>query len=362
MVKGLRRLQPGQSKKRPRISIVISARNEEGNIKYCLDSITSQDYPDFEILIANDRSTDNTQSIVENFISQNPQANIKLLNIEEADKPPQWSPKKFALKKLIEMSSGEIILTTDADCQPPAGWASHMIKEFKEGVELVAGFSFYEKIKGMNHIFYQLQALEFFSHMAVASGAICQQFPITSSGTSLGYRKKWFLEVNGFDDISNQMSGDDDFLLHKLSNQNPSAIRFCWHEDARVITFPAPTVNALWNQRKRWASKTPDYPKKVVWLLGFVFAFYLTILISLIWGTIQVTLYNNWLDLYAAFGVWGIKTALDYWVMEIATEKFKQEHLMMIFLPTAILHIPLIIGAVTFGTLGSFVWKEHKSK
>lgn len=355
-------MKNGKSQSLPRLSILVSARNEESNIGHCLDSIISQDYPFFEILIANDRSTDKTKSIVESFIKKHSEKDMKLVNIGDNDLPPDWSPKKFALNQLIEMSSGEIILTTDADCMPPSGWASHMIKEFEEGIELVAGYSFYEKISEMNSLFYQLQALEFFSHMAVAGGGICQQFPITSSGTSLAYRKTWFQRVGGFNEIFDQISGDDDFLLHKLSIHDPKAIRFCWHEKARVVTFPAPTLRSLWNQRKRWASKTPKYPSKVVWLLSCVFLFYFAILFSLFFGVFQVLTHDIWLDLYAALGAWCTKTALDYWVMDVAARKFNKGSLMTLFLPTAILHIPLILGAVIFGTLGSFSWKNQNSK
>ena len=110
----------------PFVSVVIAARNEEGNIERCIEALKKQDYSNklFEVIIINDRSTDNTAEIIAGKTDS--VSNFHTLTIK--DLPVNTSPKKFALQKGIEASKGEIILTTDADCVPKPGWISGMVK------------------------------------------------------------------------------------------------------------------------------------------------------------------------------------------------------------------------------------------
>lgn len=359
LLKGLNRLKAGTSAQKPGVSVIVSAKDESSNIKDCIESLVANKYHNFEILIANDRSVDNTPDILNDLKASYPDK-LKILHISANDNIDGWSPKKFALNKLIEMSQHSIILTTDADCRVPPLWIDSMVKEFEEGVEFVVGFSYYQQIPGMNNLLFKLQALEFLSHMIVASGAIAIKFPITSSGTSLGYRKDWFYSVNGFGDVSHILSGDDDLLLHKLSANEPQKIRFCHSHLGEVKTFPAKTVSELWHQRKRWASKTTKYTPQVVALLGTVFAFYLSICTWILWGAYELVVNENLVHIIIGSVFWTIKTLMDYSVMSRGTKIFRREELLSIFLPTAIFHIPLIVGAVLWGLTQPIVWNAPK--
>ena len=112
----------------PNVSVIISARNEEKNIGKLIESLVEQDYPinKFEILIANDRSNDNTSKILIEY--QKKISNIKILNINQT--PIGWANKKWALSQLIDLANSDIILQVDADCVTPPTWIKTMIGNF----------------------------------------------------------------------------------------------------------------------------------------------------------------------------------------------------------------------------------------
>ncbi|KAA3606530.1 MAG: glycosyltransferase [Calditrichaeota bacterium] len=95
----------------PFISVLIPARNEEQNIKTCLESLAKQNYPNFEILVLDDNSTDKTKTVVENFTFNEPK--VKLINGKEL--PLGWLGKNWACQQLGEKAKGEILIFTDAD-------------------------------------------------------------------------------------------------------------------------------------------------------------------------------------------------------------------------------------------------------
>ena len=95
----------------PKISVLVPARNEEGNIKDCLDSLLSQEYPDFQVIVLDDNSTDRTWEI----LSELAKNNNKLSIIKGKPLPPGWFGKHWACHQLAENAEGDLILFTDAD-------------------------------------------------------------------------------------------------------------------------------------------------------------------------------------------------------------------------------------------------------
>ncbi|MDP8233113.1 MAG: glycosyltransferase, partial [Candidatus Zophobacter franzmannii] len=99
------------------VSVCIAARNESENLRKLLTALVNQTYSNklFEVLIADDDSTDNSRDIIRSFADKYPF--IKLLEVK--DRLEVISPKKNALTRAIAQTTGEIILTTDADCVVP---------------------------------------------------------------------------------------------------------------------------------------------------------------------------------------------------------------------------------------------------
>ena len=92
----------------PFVTIVVPARNEANNIRACLDSIFKQDYPNYEVIVADDHSTDETAEIVK-------QTKARLLLMKDYPSNTVVAFKKRAIEAAISISSGEIIVTTDAE-------------------------------------------------------------------------------------------------------------------------------------------------------------------------------------------------------------------------------------------------------
>ncbi len=106
-------LEPAEAAKSgAKISVIVPAKNEEQNITRCLFHLGAQDYPNYEILVVDDRSTDRTAHLVENFqkISKIP---IKLIHIEKL--PANWTGKNYAMFTGSKAAQGQWLLFTDAD-------------------------------------------------------------------------------------------------------------------------------------------------------------------------------------------------------------------------------------------------------
>ena len=95
----------------PRLSILVPARNEESNIRTCVESLLAQEYPDFEVLVLNDNSTDGTSAILKQISKRDAR-----LRVFDGETPPSgWLGKHWACHQLAQRASGELILFTDAD-------------------------------------------------------------------------------------------------------------------------------------------------------------------------------------------------------------------------------------------------------
>ena len=136
---GLSRKAETSGHKREFVSVIIAARDEEINIRNCLEHLVNHTYPAelYEVIVIDDNSSDSTYGIVEEF-SRN-YKNIFIYKLTEYN--PGYSPKKQALNLGIDRSRGSMILTMDADCEAGPGWIESMTGGFDDSTGLVAGFS-----------------------------------------------------------------------------------------------------------------------------------------------------------------------------------------------------------------------------
>ena len=95
----------------PRVSILVPARNEEGTIEQCITSLLAQDYPDLDVLVLDDDSTDGTQEILCRLAA----ADRRLRVLEGRPLPAGWMGKHWACQQLLEHADGEYVLYVDAD-------------------------------------------------------------------------------------------------------------------------------------------------------------------------------------------------------------------------------------------------------
>ena len=123
----------------PLISVLIPARNEEANIKACLDSLRQQDYPNFEIIVLDDSSTDKTAEIVARIAAEEPR--LKLLRGQPL--PQGWAGKPFACYQLAQEARGSWLLFTDADTvNAPSTLSTVLDVALASNAALISGFPY----------------------------------------------------------------------------------------------------------------------------------------------------------------------------------------------------------------------------
>ena len=238
-----------------KITIIIPVRNEAKNILNLLQDINNQDYPygNFEVIIANDGSTDDTAELVLEF-QENAKYSIRLLNIFEEKGA---SPKKRAIQKSIKISSGELIFSTDGDCRVPQKWLSSIQQYYKfTDAKLISSpVTFIDE----NNFWNTAQIIEFASLIGSGACAMYLNKPNMCNGANIAYTREVFESVGGFAGNEHLASGDDEFLMHKVAQKYPKQVMFNINPDSIVKTDSQPNFNHFYQQRKRWASKWKHY-------------------------------------------------------------------------------------------------------
>ncbi|MCF2447171.1 glycosyltransferase [Dyadobacter sp. CY345] len=259
------------------ISVIIPVRNEESNIIDLLQDISAQTFPvsRFEVLIINDGSTDNTAELVDNFINKSNCA-IQLIALPDT---PTTSPKKRAIETAMALAKGNIIVTTDGDCRAKPGWLEAIANcHAATGAKLISGpVTFNHETSLTDH----LQTVEFSSLIGSGASAIQAGFPSLCNGANLAYEKDAFFEVGGYDGVRHIASGDDEFLMHKISARFPGRVIFLKSQEAVISTQAHRDWSLFFKQRKRWASKWKHYQSRTPLVLAlYVFSCNLAIIVA----------------------------------------------------------------------------------
>ncbi|WP_223857711.1 glycosyltransferase family 2 protein [Sphingobacterium micropteri] len=332
------------------VSVLIAARNEEENIARTLDCIVQQDFPKelLQIIVVDDHSTDKTATIVASYASRG----VTLLSLNEGDKLNSY--KKLAISRAIAQASGEIIITTDADCRMGTSWLRTVVSYFeKTGAYMVSSPVAYSEEKGY---FERLQTLEFLYLIGLGAAGIGNKNPTTCNGANLAYRRDLFYEMGGFNGIDNLASGDDELFLHKVAEKYAEKIRFCKSKEAIVYTDAKVTLSGFISQRRRWASKSTKYrDKRVVGLGVSIWLFNL----SLIAGLLQfvVDLPNIHVLFLLAFGM---KVLVELVFIYPLCSLVNRHALLANLLPLSFIHAVYLIYIGVVGNIGKYDWKGRK--
>lgn len=335
---------------REKVSVLIAARNEEDNIGRTIDCILAQDFPpeNLELIIVDDHSTDRTADIVRSYADRG----VKLLQLSIGDKLNSY--KKYAITKAIEMSTGDIIVTTDADCRMGKRWLKTIVQYFEVNDSLLLSSPvLYSEEK--TH-FEELQTLEFMYLIGLGAAGIGNQSPTTCNGANLAYRKSVFFEMGGFNGIDNLASGDDELFLHKVAEKYAAKIGFCKSREAIVYTDAKPDLKSFISQRKRWASKSTKYKNKKVVALGVtIWLFNLALLISLISFFLHLPQFN-WVLLTA----FTLKILVEMFFMVPITSFMERRELLKYVPILSVLHSFYIVYIGIAGNSGKYDWKGRQ--
>ncbi len=336
----------------PFVSVIIPFRNEEKNILKSLQSITSQNYDKdkYEVIYVDDNSEDETIKLLEKNITS---SNIRI--VKSPYNAEERAHKKKALKFAIENAKGEIIITTDADCIQEKNWLETMLGCFEKNTGFVSG-----PVEFLSNgtLFGELQKIEFSSLILVGAGLIGIKQPVICNAANLGFRKSVFKQVGGYDDNLNISSGDDEFLMQKISMDTNFDVKFCFNKEAITFTEPNSTVEQFYQQRKRWASKSLYYIKKSTILkLFLIFLFYAGIVVQLLLG-----LFYNKIFLISFIISYVGKIIFEYFVLNSGAKGLFPKINILTFLIAEVIHIPYIVISAVAGIFGNYKWKGRKIK
>ena len=212
------------------VSVIICAKNEEENLKKFLPGILAQDYPEYEVIVVNDCSTDGTALLLAEFKEKYP--HLYYTTIEPDRK--FMHGKKLAISIGIKAAKSEWLLFTDADCQPVSkSWISRMQENFSDKRQIVLGYGGYFKRKTLLNLIIRYDtafiAATYFSY-ALAG------IPYMGVGRNLAYRKSLFFEKKGFGSHKKLLSGDDDLFVNKHGRKKN--IRIEISRDSHTLSEP----------------------------------------------------------------------------------------------------------------------------
>jgi cellulose synthase/poly-beta-1,6-N-acetylglucosamine synthase-like glycosyltransferase len=246
------------------LSVIVCAHNEYQNLKKLIPRILDQDHSDFEVIVANDRSSDKTLEYLNGMVRQH--SMIKMINISST--PEGINPKKYALSLAIAMAKNDILVLTDADCIPASQfWLSIIQTHFRDKVEIVLGFSPYLRV-GATLLDQMISYETLQTAMQYLSFALWGK-PYMGVGRNLAYRKSLFDKMNGFDkNIASINGGDDDLLISKLANYRNTVI--CLEKGAFCISYPKTNWKDWYLQKIRHLSVSKFYSPSTKILLGTI--------------------------------------------------------------------------------------------
>ncbi|AQG82366.1 glycosyl transferase family 2 [Spirosoma montaniterrae] len=333
----------------PRLSVVVPVRNEAPNIGLLLNDLSHQTYRNFEVIVADDASTDNTRSVVEQYTQM---ASYPICLLPLADEQTA-SPKKRAITQSIAQATGDLILTTDGDCRVGPNWLASYAAQYQHtGAKMLFGPVTFTTERT---IFDSLQIVEFSSLIGSGACTLAWGRPTMCNGANLCYVKKVFTAVGGFAGVDHLASGDDEFLMHKIANQYPGGVHFLKSQAAIVQTGPHQSWRAFYQQRKRWASKWRAYG--TVWptlLAMLVFA----------WNLTPVLAAGGWLLGFlngkAALVVIGLKVVPEFLFLRQVLV-FLQKKTSVVFIPLTQVIYPFYV--LFFGLAAQkkgYLWKGRK--
>ncbi len=247
----------------PPISVIITAKNEAKNLKRFLPSILNQNYPDFEVIVVNDHSEDETEEVLHNFKTK--YKNLEIVNLDKniKDRPG----KKLALSLAIRKARNEILLFTDADCEAASSeWILEMVKNYKAQTQIVLGFSAYRIGSSVWHLMVGYDT--FFTGLHYLSLALAGK-PYMGVGRNLSYRKSFFFEKKGFKHQLHVPFGDDDLFVNRNATRTNTTVSLA--PKSFIYTLPPPSLKSWFRQKLRHNLAGNEYTSSSRYLLGSIY-------------------------------------------------------------------------------------------
>lgn len=277
----------------PPVSVIICAKNESQNLQKNVSVILEQDYPEFEIILINDASSDDTEEVMEAYALAH--KNVHQVNV--VNNEAFWGNKKYALTLGIKRATHAHMVFTDADCVPASPqWLRHMAGSFVAKKEIVLGYGAYQKIKGsfINKLIRfetLMTAIQYFTYAKAGR-------PYMGVGRNLAYTAAMFYEQKGFINHMKIKSGDDDLFVNQASTRKNTALQY--HPESFTISTPKTSFGAWITQKRRHITTASHYRFIEKFFLSL---FYASQLLFFIVAIVVLALMYRWEWALAVVGV-----------------------------------------------------------
>ncbi len=282
------------------VSVIICAWNEEDNLKKHLQSILEQDYPEYEVIVVNDHSLDETDLLLQAW--QKKYSHLRVVNLTRDN--VNMRGKKFAISIGIKGAKYDRLVFTDADCRPKSKhWLKMMSSHLRSETKLVLGFGGFEKRKGLLNKLYRYESVHIaMQYLSYALAGI----PYMGVGRNLAYDKELFFQTKGFIKHRHVASGDDDLLVNEVANGHNTVIEI--EADAHTVSEPIESWAAWWLQKRRHLSTGSFYRLGTKFFLGIFTLSHLVFYLSF-FGVLSIkTLY--WLALCGILVKWTVHLSI----------------------------------------------------
>ena len=335
----------------PPVSVIICARNESENLRRFLPLILEQNYDEYEVIIVNDGSCNNTERLIKEL--QKDYHNLYITNIPQETRI--ISHKKLAITVGIKAAKNEILLFTDADCRPlRPNWISSMVRNFDNDTEFVLGHGNYYRQKGF------VSKMVSYDTLTIAMqymGFAMLGCPYMGVGRNMAYRKSTFFKHKGFAGFLHVASGDDDLLINAFAKKHNTRIEPSI--EAETLSLPKTTLSDWYYQKLRHLSTIDTYQSSSkIWIGLEPFSrglFYLSTLLLIIFS------FNNPLFITIALTTFLLRFIIQYIIINQTAKVYKDKRfgfsiiLFDIILPLITLYI-ITIGKI-FRRKAKFIWK-----
>ena len=303
-------------KKQP-VSVIICAKNEVNNLRKYLHIWMDQAYPDFEVIVVNDCSWDETEEFLKEEQKKYPL--MKVVTIQEQDKYRHG--KKFAVALGIKAAKNEVLLFSDADCMPAGkNWITLMQLSYASQTEIVLGYGAVMQEKGFLNRLIRFDAfriaMQYFS-FSLAGNAYM------GVGRNLSYKKELFFRSKGFAKHNHLFSGDDDLFVNENSTTVNTEIQI--NPDSFTFTEAKKTFGDWLNQKSRHGTTASYYKGKHKFQLA------LLSMSNLIFIVLLITLLILRYEWKAVLLLYGIKLMMQWIVSYGAAKKLEEKSLMWLY-------------------------------
>ena len=245
----------------PGISIIITARNEAQNLRENLAYILNQDYPNFEVVVVNNASTDSTPDVLDSFLCSYPNLYATFIPIGSH----AINNKKLALTVGVKAANHNILLFTEPDTKPLSNkWVYEYAKAFNRGKDIVLGAcqleidkSFFKKYILFDNLFSGIK----YTSMALANK------PYMGIGRNMAFRKNLFFDNKGFSSILNMEDGEDNIFVNKIATKENTAIALS--PESMVVSNVVDGISTWRNIKTKYLTTRKHYTGNTAKLLSF---------------------------------------------------------------------------------------------